>query len=95
MSRRSNRDKAGAEESDVEMEEEEAPGTVEKKVLDPQQIRLQLKQAPRPFFRYIQGREGSTLSLPIEEANIEAESPYSKKWDSIFMPPVKKQACIG
>jgi Ino eighty subunit 2 len=83
VTRRSNREKAGAaDDSEADMEEDEATGIVEKKVVDPKQVRLELKQAPRPFFRYIQTTSGSTLNLPIEEDS-EAQ-PYQNRWETVF-----------
>lgn len=89
VTRRSNREKAGQEDSEADMEDDETTGIVEKKVVDPRQVRLELKQAPRPFLRYIQSTRGSTLSLPVEEEAADGQ-PYRTKWEAIF----KKEAAV-
>lgn len=88
VSRRSNKDKGGAEDSEAENEDEAGGGT-EKKAFDPHQVRVEKKSLPQPFYRYVQGRDGSTLSLPLEQAN----GPYKRKWDDVFsLPAASKSA---
>jgi len=88
VSRRSNREKGGAEESDADNDEDEGSGNTEKKAVDPRQARIDKKGIPRSFFRYVQGREGSTLSLPFESGDGDEEGVYKARWDATFTAPV-------
>lgn len=96
VSRRSNRDKAAAEESEPEADEEETRGgPAEKKIVDPKQVRRDLKQMPAPFFRYIQSTQGSSLSLPMEQKS--GATPYARTWDAMFStssPAKREQATM-
>lgn len=91
VSRRSNRDKTAVEESEAEAEDEEMNGTTEKRIVDPKQVRLDLKQLPAPFFRYIQTANGSSLSLPVEETE---HGIYKNAWEERLFPSTKVQAKV-